>query len=444
MILAWLIFFIYTVWAIFSLKKAILAWMPFQLLFNSQVALRYSSPALYLNLSVTLMLAFLYLIKGRNNKQFNSDRFLFKPILILNLISYVFSLMFSIVPFSQVLMETVRTFLNDFLFIYLFQKALCDCKDIRLVFKCTIITIFIICLLGVYESIVGTNPWLDYVYNNSSQEFQRMYYIPGNVWRRYGLVRAYSVFDIHIKFGTVCVFLLFAIGSAYSHKWLPKNKLLLMVSMILLFAGVFMSNSKTGLLGLVVMIFAIYKPKDVFKPQYIIPLVIIIVGVFVMFPDYLLNFTSLFDEDAAEEGSGSTVAMRQVQFNVAIGMFEQSPLFGNGLGSISALMKYGNNADILGSESSWMKILPERGLLGAFTYVASYVYMYKKFSDYIPKFQLLAFLASLLVMETATGFMDMSLYGSVLILVRRANMIFKPNNQPTKNRKETLSRVSDY
>lgn len=425
MILAWIIFFAYTIFGIINLKKAILIWMPVQLLFNVQVAMRYASPALYLNLSVTMMLFLLYLIKGRNNRAFNKENFIFKPILILNLISYALSLMFSIVPFSEVMMETVRTFLNSFLFIYMFQKTLCTRKDVRLVYRASIVVIFIICLLGLYESIVGDNPWLDYVYTHSSQEYERMYYIPGNVWRRFGMVRAYSVFYIHIAFGTTCVFLLFAIGTAYSHKWLGKKQLTLLICILLLVAGVFMSNSKTGLLGLVVMIFAIYKPKDVFKPQYIIPLVIIIVGVFVMFPDYLLNFTSLFDEDAAEEGSGSTVAMRQVQFNVAIGMFEQSPLFGNGLGSISALMKYGNNADILGSESSWMKILPERGLLGAFTYVASYVYMYKKFSDYIPKFQLLAFLASLLVMETATGFMDMSLYGSVLILVRKAYILNK-------------------
>lgn len=433
MILAWILFFAYTIFGIINLKKAILIWMPVQLLFNVQVAMRYASPALYLNLSVTMMLFLLYLIKGRNNRAFNKENFIFKPILILNLVSYALSLMFSIVPFSEVMMETVRTFLNSFLFIYMFQKTLCTRKDVRLVYRASIVVIFIICLLGLYESIVGDNPWLDYVYTHSSQEYERMYYIPGNVWRRFGMVRAYSVFYIHIAFGTTCVFLLFAIGTAYSRKWLGRKQLTLLICILLLVAGVFMSNSKTGLLGLVVMFFALVKFKYVFKPQYIIPLVAILIGVFVAFPEYLNNFTSLFNEDAAEEGSGSTVDMRMVQFQVAFNLFNQSPVFGNGLGSIAAMMNIGDNADILGSESSWMKILPERGLIGAIAYVLSFFYMFKNFNDYIPKWQLMAFLASLLVMETATGFMDMSLYGSVLILVRKAYMLndnksFKDDN----------------
>lgn len=425
MILAWIIFIVYTAFALYDLKKAILVWMPVQLLFNVQVALRYASPALYLNLSVTMVLFLLYLVKGRRSKAFNNENFLFKPILILNLISYAFSLMFSIVGLSVVLMETIRTFLNSFSFIYMFQKTLCTKSDIRLVYKSCIAVVFIICLLGLYESVVGDNPWLDYVYDHSSQEYRRMYYMPGNVWRRYGMVRAYSVFYIHIAFGTTCVFLLFAIGTAYSQKWLSKEQKVLLISILLLVAGVFMSNSKTGLFGLVVMFFALVKFKDFFKVQYILPLGVIVVGIFVLFPEYLSNFTSLFDEDAAEEGSGSTVDMRMTQFAVAIRLFHQNPLFGNGLGSISAMMNIGDNADILGSESSWMKILPERGILGAIVYIMSFFYMYKNFKDYIPKWQLISFLGSLLVMETATGFMDMSLYGSVLILVRKAYMLNK-------------------
>ena len=111
MILAWIIFFSYSLFALYDLRKAILIWMPAQLLFNSQVALRYASPALYLNLSVTIVLFLLYYFKGLG-KYKDNETFLFKPILILNLISYGFSLMFSIVPFSQVFMETVRTFMN--------------------------------------------------------------------------------------------------------------------------------------------------------------------------------------------------------------------------------------------------------------------------------------------------------------------------------------------
>lgn len=116
-------------------------------------------------------------------------------------------------------------------------------------------------------------------------------------------------------------------------------------------------------------------------------------------------------------GGGSNVAMRTRQFEVGLSLFERSPLVGNGIGSIAVFMKGGNNADLLGAESSWLKILPERGLVGVIVYLYLYFTMYRKLLPYMSKRPLICFLGGILAMETATGFLNMVIYGSIVIVL---------------------------
>ena len=105
-------------------------------------------------------------------------------------------------------------------------------------------------------------------------------------------------------------------------------------------------------------------------------------------------------------------------------MFEQNPFLGNGVGSIEELMSNNSKyADLLGSESSWLKILPERGILGVIVYLILYFTIYKQMKGYIPTKTIILFLIGLMVMETATGFMDFALYGAIIIAINRINII---------------------
>lgn len=188
-----------------------------------------------------------------------------------------------------------------------------------------------------------------------------------------------------------------------------------------------MSNSKTPMAGLLFFIFAFFTLKQVVNFKTIVILFIIITIILVYAPNYLNNIIALFDSDVAEEAGGSNVAMRTRQFEVALNMFYNNPLFGNGVGSISTMMKIGNNADLLGSESSWLKILPERGIMGVIAYITLYVQMYKRWKVVMHNREILFFLFGLLTMETATGFMDFTLYGSILVLIYRYKVLMSNN-----------------
>ena len=427
MLLAWVILLIVTISALNDFKKTVLIWMPVQMLFNAQIALKYSSPAMSLNLGVSVVLVFLYFLKNKTKKNTNSDIFILSTPFLGYIFSYLLSFSNSIVPISAGLNSAIKFFLMTFGINYVFQKVITTQEDIRIFIKTSLIIVFLIVGLAIFESIFHDNPVLDYVYYHSPQDETtkgRMWYIPpsirGTMAMRYGMVRAYSFFGIPIEFGCACAFLLFLYMILYNEKFLTHlniNHKLILIASILNFIGLFLANSKTAYVGLIFLLFGMFKIKQILNIKVILPTLILTFLFFYLFPNYLLNFTSLFNANIAEEGGGSTVQGREMQFAVALKMFNMNPIFGNGPGSINILKQFGNNSDILGAESSWMQILPERGIIGALAYILFYISIFLKCTKYIPKRIISFLLIGLLVMETATGTINGIYFMPVIIVI---------------------------
>lgn len=438
LIAIWILFALIFISAVYNYKRTVLVWMPLQFLFNAQIALKYSSPALSFTLGVNIMLFMLYWLRCHGNLKrlhFNNEKFFLKPVFIATLVSFLFSMIFSIVPLSNGVNATIKYFITNFATIFFFQKVLNDEKDIRLFFRASLVVIFMVTTLGIYEAVMKDNPVLDFIYLTTPQTeetAQRMFYVPpflrdsGMLTMRYGMVRAYSFFGIHIAFGTSCVFFMYLVMIVLRNKWNYFCKQgILIVAAFLLIAGDFAANSKTSLFGIVILMFAFYKPSHIFHLKIIAPVILVIVVLLIYFPQYLNNYLSLIDSDLAAEGGGSTISVRERQMEVVWNMFLMNPVFGNGIGSINTLSSIGDNSDILGAESSWFKLLPERGIFGALVYIYTYFFLYKKMREYIPKRESFFFLLTLLAMETATGFMNMTLYGAIILVVRRMYYIQK-------------------
>ena len=85
-----------------------------------------------------------------------------------------------------------------------------------------------------------------------------------------------------------------------------------------------------------------------------------------VFVIYLFNreaFDQIIDSFVnAEDTQGSSVELREMQFNAAYNEFIKSPIFGNGIGAINDLKEKSN--EILGAESFIFYALVERGFLG--------------------------------------------------------------------------------
>ena len=421
------LFVLLAIAAFIDFKKVTIIWLSAQLLFNAQVAVRYSPPAMSLVVAVDLYLLFFYYVFHKKiRKVLNHEKFFLMTPMILLLVSYVMSSLFGVIQTTKGITSTIKYFASGFGIVFLAIRVLNSPKDIRLFLRTSAIVFGVAVLLAVSENVLKDNLWLDFIYFNSPQDDStagRMFYVPpmlgGGLEMRYGMVRARAFFGIHIAFGFACAMYLWLFLLTLRNKWefLPNRITKAMVIMLL--GGVLMANAKTGYVGLCVFCLGLFSLSDFFNFKTIIGVVIVFIVICVYVPDYLNNIFSLFDSDLAEEGGGSTVAGREMQFRVALNMFNMNPLFGNGPGSIGILKNIGNNGAILGAESSWMQILPERGILGIFAYIYLYISIFKSQRYIIPVKVLLYFLLSIFVMETATGVLDMSIWCVVLVVAKR-------------------------
>ncbi len=394
------------------------------MLFNAQVAVKYSAPAISLDLAVNIFLLFCYFIrKGGLYRKINRESFvLTKPMLFL-LISYLISTVVGPLNTVKGINSIIKYFVTSFGVLFLALKVLDTKEDVRFYIKSATIVMLLIVCLAISESILKDNLWLDFVYFNSPHDATtvgRMFYDPNNIELRYGMVRARSFFGIHIALGLACVCYFWLYQVIYTRKWrYEKNSVLILLS-ILTMSGVIMANAKTGYIGLAIVILGLYPLSSFVKPKIIIPIAVAIILLIIYFPEYLNNFISLYDPTVAEEGGGSSVQGRQIQFAVAQQMFEMNPIFGNGPGSIAEMVRENPAfADILGAESSIMQVLPERGIVGFVAYIYLYISIYNKLKIAIPKRLLFFYIFAILTMEFVTGILDMAIWGTVLFAVYR-------------------------
>jgi len=420
------------VFALIDYKKAVLFWLTAKLLFNNQIAVKYTSPGIALVIAGDALLFLVYLWKRKKVENLCDTPFLLNPILGLYLFSFSISVFLSDIPISSQVVPFVKYFLSGFCMLFLAHKVLNDKEDVVFFMRvCAAVSVLII-LLAISENILGTNVWLDFVYFNSPHDFseKRMFYLPGVMNMRYGLIRAYSFFSFQVPFGIACVCLFWLVNMYYrknmeiNAETPNKTDSFYFVVCLMLAMGVLMSNTKQAYIGFVIVLFSIYPLRTFINLKSLFLFAVIVCLVIVYAEDYLNNFYSLFDSDLAEEGGGSTVEGRHTQFEAAKLLFLRNPIFGNGIGSIAYYQSKGLFLDILGAEGSYLKILPERGLIGVVAYLSLYIYMYKKMRTHVGTKELFFYLMATFLMEFSGGEKDMSIWILPLIVISKYNSLF--------------------
>lgn len=197
----------------YDYKRTVIIWLPCQLFFNAQIAVRYSSPAMSLVLAVDIYLLFFYLLKRKSSKaRLNNEPFLLVVPMSVMLLSYLLSSLFGINQATNGIMTMIKYFASGFGVVFLAQKVLNTQEDLKLFLRNCVVVGVVISLLGLSESVLRDNVWLDFVYYNSPNNDTttgRMFYLPpavgGGLEIRYGMVRARSFFGIHIAYGFACL-----------------------------------------------------------------------------------------------------------------------------------------------------------------------------------------------------------------------------------------------
>ncbi len=437
---AWAVFLLMMLFTIYDFKKSVIFWVPFHLLFNSMIALLFS-PGIAVGVAVNIMQTIFYLIFVRKDKEkygCNTEPFWLKGLVGMTIITFLYSILFASVPISTTLIPSVKYFILGFFPFLLIQRVLNDENDIKLLLKYFKIVTVLIVGLGAIESVLHDNPLLDFIYLTSPEdelEKGRMSYVPPLLFdyatnERYGLRRCYSFFGLHLEFGFACACLFFLYTFLYVNKWIEANYKSLLVFILLCLAGVFFSNSKQAILSVCIMMLALFSLKDLFHVKIVAPILIGIVTIAILAPSFFLNFVSIVDEDVAAEGGGSSVALRHSQLAIMLKLFIKNPITGVGPGGnawyvFNESSVYGG---LFGSESIWLLIPSERGLLGVAMYLLLFVLLWEKLKMFFNKRVLFFLLFSIFVTESAGGLKDMMMWSCVVVVVYRLYVLRNENN----------------
>lgn len=349
---------------------------------------------------VTLVLYIVFFAKAFwNNYSFKIPISALTISLVLFLISIVLSGLYLIiaVPSAEILQYFKTSihllFLMVFSFIclsYPFKTSVVDS-----IFKTWLILSIFINIFGVYQIFARAFDlpfaWLSY--NNismtmrgnadSEQAIHQLSISFGNFFR------ATSIFSEPSALATfnVYIIVLTAIPYIQGMKQFFKSKVLNITIFVLAIIGMFLSFSLTGVLGLVLVLSAVFLLESHKTKLRIVE--IILVFIFLLIPADLLieeytetSVLGLFDKritgilyqnDKMSEGTdGESYSSRLSTVYKSLDIWEDSPVVGIGLG----LTQYQNKVELNYADFSIMTALCELGIIGAISFTAIFVSMF--------------------------------------------------------------------
>lgn len=360
-----------------NLKATFIFYMAFKMIGLQFMCIRYDPPALSMETFLNLFFMFEFWRRGLLKQYISSfERFPLKRYFIISLISILLSAIFSIIPFSGTINALIITILNDYFIVLVFWFYINTQDEIYLFIKSCMIVLLVAYLFGIYEYIAHENPLFDIIRRNVNEDL-----LIGKFYEteeRLGMERINSLFvsPNNFIYGAFVTMLLFVYNKYM--KPIFKNSILFA---LLSLALILLANSRTVLISSVIMTFPLFFSfgKKSVKITLLVVLIFIIAFPFII--QYADNVTSVLDSSSSAEIEGSSVNRRMTQFEGSLELMMQSPFIGNGIGSINYFMsdRFEWRWIILGSESVWMKLMIERGLLGIVSYCFLYIDLVQKY-----------------------------------------------------------------
>lgn len=224
-------------------------------------------------------------------------------------------------------------------------------------FLYTSIFIFVIVLVGVglIELSLGFNPVIYWLQNVGIAEYEEV----REDYIRYGMYRCQSLTVWCSTYGVTCGFILILLLLLKNFQIKVYASIWLYVIMVLLGIGLVSCGTRSVYVAFCVSLMA-YLIQVSKKGKQIVTVVLLIFVIYFFNQEFFDQIIDSFVN--AEDTQGSSVELREMQFNAAYNEFIKSPIFGNGIGAINALKEKSN--EILGAESFIFYALVERGLFG--------------------------------------------------------------------------------
>ena len=345
----------------------------------SAFCIKYTPPALSMDTLLNFFFIFEFLRRGYFKDIINHFKnFPLKIYYIISFISIGLSGIFSIVSINDFFTTLILQITSEYIMFFLFWRIIKKGNDMILFIKFSVIILFISCCMGIIEFITNNNLMIEGLKNMVDPNL-----LTGKIYEtgeRLGLRRVQGLFvsPNNYIYGAFIIILLFTINKYTKYKL--NNILPLSFFFIAL---ILLANSRTVLFASIIILYPVLFSVNTKLGRKFITLGIIIFIVSLPFiSQYAINITSVINSKAsaslAEEGS--SLGGRMLQFIGSYELFLKSPIVGNGLGSIEYfleddIIRY----TILGTESIWMKLMIERGLLGIISYIILFYEMQKRY-----------------------------------------------------------------
>lgn len=279
------------------------------------------------------------------------------------------------------LMSLIRLVLTTFIDFYIFFIILeyNYTKYISTFIKAVTIFSLIFSLYGVVETLIGSNPYIDYVTTKGL-------YVDDSIITeiRFGYKRCQSVFSMHTTLGYVsamyCVFLLFIKTKTNFFK---SNRIYIIICLCAI--CVILSGARSMIIGFAICLI-LFIDRKLLKPKYIIPIIALFLICYFAFYDLWSQIYESFAD--TESVDGSNADMREDQFTIATMFMNRGTFFGNGL--LFTFTRVTNLfSNINGAESIWMPTMIDQGIYGIictiFVYLSAIVYTFRN------KYRILSF-----------------------------------------------------
>ena len=246
------------------------------------------------------------------------------------------------------------------LVVLLWQLYIPSIKNVKFIIYAGCIYYSALSIYGAYESITFSTPFIEWMTSIGYQAVEEQ----GEGFVRFGLYRAQSFTPWCCVLGLTC-----GVGYAFMSNIIlyhsKKSRILAIIIVFLLIAGVLFSGDRTAMLMTGILSISLFPFIGTNKRIFFL-LLIVLLCIYLQFQDYFDEIYFAFAH--SDEVVGSSTSMRMSQLEAAIRWYNKSPLWGNGLSATVECVKIDPN--ILGAESIVFQLLINRGLIG----IASFVF----------------------------------------------------------------------
>ena len=363
----YVLFLIFIFIFIKDFKKGIIYYAPFKFLFSYGIPSHIGT--LGLDSLFTLILFFIWYIFYRNKYTIN-DFPLKKSVILLVIAAFIYS----INPFFSI--QVLLNEISPYLYLIMFFSVIRTTEDIRCFIKVSCIYIICLNVNGLFE-LLGNNVIGNIVTSIISKDM----YWANDVVQRGIFVRIHSFVPHSIGFGVenILFFSFFFMMFYYGRGLIDKKTTIFF--MFICFIGLFLSGSRSPLLGGIIILLPLILNKQTFKSKN---LVFIFLAVLIITPiagNYFITmYESLTSDNATDIGGSSSWDMRFGQLEYSVFYWMQK--FWLGHGHTFDIFDGGRSySTIFGAESVWFPIMMKKGLLG----IVAYLYITIEACMNIPK-----------------------------------------------------------